>query len=161
MISVGKIVDIFDNEGITESLRTVSNEDGMEKTIKIAKERDFNGLCFVNLVDFDALYGHRRNPGGYGEAIDRFDVQLGELLPYIKDDDLLILTADHGNDPTFSGTDHTREIVPLLMYNPKMKHFKIIAQRKTFADLGRTITENFNTKKTPHGTSFLDELKGA
>lgn len=160
VISVGKIVDIFDNEGITESLRTVSNEDGMEKTIKIAKEKDFTGLCFVNLVDFDALYGHRRNPVGYGEAIDTFDRQLGELLPLIKADDLLILTADHGNDPTYKGTDHTREIVPLLMYNPLMKNLKIIPQRKTFADLGMTITDNFNVKKTPHGTSFLHELKG-
>ncbi|MFA5720316.1 MAG: phosphopentomutase, partial [Acholeplasmataceae bacterium] len=160
VISVGKIVDIFDNEGITESYRTKSNTHGMEVTIDIAKNRDFKGLCFVNLVDFDALYGHRRDPIGYGKAIDTFDIQLGELLNYINEDDLLILTADHGNDPTFKGTDHTREIVPLLMYNPTMKHLKIIPQRQTFADLGRTISDNFNVKYTDHGESFLHELKG-
>jgi len=160
VISVGKISDIFDNEGITKSIRTVSNEDGMNKTIEIAKNTNFNGLCFVNLVDFDALYGHRRNPIGYGKAIDRFDKQLGILLPLIKDDDLLVLTADHGNDPTYKGTDHTREIVPLLMYNPKMKNLKIIKRRRTFADLGATICENFKVKSTPYGTSFLPELKG-
>ena len=126
----------------------------MNKTIEIAKNTNFNGLCFVNLVDFDALYGHRRNPIGYGKAIDRFDKQLGILLPLIKDDDLLVLTADHGNDPTYKGTDHTREIVPLLMYNPKMKNLKIIKRRRTFADLGATICENFKVKSTPYGTSF-------
>ena len=131
----------------------------MNKTIEIAKNTNFTGLCFVNLVDFDALYGHRRNPVGYGEAIDRFDKQLGTLLPLIKDDDLLILTADHGNDPTYKGTDHTR-IVPLLMYNPKMENLKIIKRRRTFADLGATISENFKVKRTPYGTSFLSKLKG-
>lgn len=160
VISVGKIADIFDNEGITKSLRTVNNEDGMEKTINIAKKDDFTGICFVNLVDFDALYGHRRDPVGYGKALDRFDLQLGTLLPSIKEDDLLILTADHGNDPTFKGTDHTREIVPLLMYNPKMENLKIIERRQTFADIAATITENFKIKGTPYGTSFLNELKG-
>ncbi|MGI6359895.1 MAG: phosphopentomutase [Acholeplasmatales bacterium] len=160
VISVGKIADIFDNDGITKSFRTVSNEDGMEKTINIAKNDDFTGICFVNLVDFDALYGHRRDPIGYGKALDRFDIQLGTLLPLIKEDDLLVLTADHGNDPTFKGTDHTREIVPLLMYNPKMKNLKIIERRRTFADIAATITENFKIKKTPYGTSFLKKLKG-
>ena len=120
VISVGKINDIFVGEGITESNHSNSSVHGMEQTIDIAK-RDFNGLCFTNLVDFDALWGHRRNPVGYAEEIERFDVKLGELLKVLRDDDLLMITADHGNDPTYTGTDHTREQVPLIMYSPSMK----------------------------------------
>ncbi|AGN24082.1 phosphopentomutase [Erysipelothrix rhusiopathiae SY1027] len=121
VISVGKISDIFDGEGITESYRTKSNEHGMEETIRITKDHDFNGFMFVNLVDFDAMYGHRRDPIGYGKALEAFDVQLGTLLQHIGDRDLLIITADHGNDPTHTGSDHTREEVPVLYYSPSLQ----------------------------------------
>ncbi len=158
VISVGKIYDIFDSEGISESNRTVSNEDGMIKTINLM-DKPFNGLLFTNLVDFDALWGHRRDPEGYGKGLEDFDVQLGELLKKVTEDDLLILTADHGNDPTYRGTDHTREEVPLLIYSPALKGNYRLDKRMTFADVGATITENFNTKPTSYGKSFLNELK--
>lgn len=160
VISVGKISDIFDGYGITESNKSKSSVHGMEQTIEIAK-RDFTGLCFVNLVDFDALWGHRRNPGGYGEEIERFDVKLGELLPLIKEDDLLIITADHGNDPTYTGTDHTREKVPFLAYSPSMKGNGELPETDTFAVIGATIADNFNVSM-PEGTigsSILGLLK--
>lgn len=157
VISVGKIIDIFDGEGITEYYRTKSNEDGMNQTIGLM-EKEFNGLMFVNLVDFDALWGHRRNPEGYAKGLEDFDVQLGQLIDLIKEDDLLVVSADHGNDPTFKGTDHTREFVPLLMYSPKIEGSIHLRTRETFADLGQTICENFNVKPTSSGTSFLDVL---
>ena len=162
-ISVGKIYDIFDSEGLTESNKSQSSVHGMEQTIDIAG-RDFNGLCFTNLVDFDALWGHRRNPIGYGEEIERFDVKLGELLNVLRKDDLLILTADHGNDPTYIGTDHTRETVPMIAYSPSMKASGILKERDAFhnfAVLGATITENFGVNM-PEGTigeSILDLLQ--
>ena len=162
-ISVGKIYDIFDSEGLTESNKSKSSVHGMEQTIDIAG-RDFNGLCFTNLVDFDALWGHRRNPIGYGEEIERFDVKLGELLNVLRKDDLLILTADHGNDPTYIGTDHTRETVPMIAYSPSMKASGILKERDAFhnfAVLGATITENFGVNM-PEGTigeSILDLLQ--
>ena len=159
MISVGKIFDIFDGEGLTESNKSKSSVHGMEQTIEIAK-RDFEGLCFTNLVDFDALWGHRRNPVGYGEEIERFDEKLGELLPLLKEDDLLILTADHGNDPTYTGTDHTRELVPFIAYSPSMKEGGAIEGADTFAVIGATIADNFEVKM-PEGTigySILDRL---
>ena len=159
VIAIGKINDIFGGEGINYYSRTVSNHDGMEQTIELAKNKDFKGLCFVNLVDFDALYGHRRNPQGYGQAINEFDEQLGTFLKHMNDDDLLIITADHGNDPTHHGTDHTREFVPIMCYNPKMTSFKHIELRKTFADVGITITDNFKTQNPQNGTSFLNALK--
>lgn len=158
-LAVGKINDIFNAQGINEFTKTKSNYDGMEKTINIAKEKDFTGLCFVNLVDFDALYGHRRNPIGYGKAIDEFDLQLKELLEVLNDDDLLILTADHGNDPVHHGTDHTREFVFLIAYSPSMKKSLRLATRDTFADVGATISENFKVKQTEHGNSFLNKIK--
>ncbi len=158
-LAVGKINDIFDGYGINEFVRTVSNYDGMEKTIDIAKNKDFTGLCFVNLVDFDALYGHRRDPIGYGKAIDEFDSQLKDLLKVLKDDDLLIITADHGNDPVHHGTDHTREYVPLVCYNHNMSGSYNIGIRKTFADIAATISDNFNVKKTSNGSSFLNKVK--
>ena len=162
-ISVGKIYDIFDSEGLTESNKSKSSVYGMEQTIDIAG-RDFKGLCFTNLVDFDALWGHRRNPIGYGEEIERFDVKLGELLNVLRKDDLLILTADHGNDPTYTGTDHTRETVPMIAYSPSMKASGILKERDAFhnfAVLGATITENFGVNM-PEGTigeSILDLLQ--
>ena len=160
VISVGKIYDIFDGEGITESNRSKSSVHGMEQTIEIA-QRDFTGLCFVNLVDFDALWGHRRNVTGYAQELERFDVKLGELLEVLKEDDLLIITADHGNDPTYTGTDHTREKVPFLAYSSSMKGLKKLKEASTFAIIGATITDNFGLSM-PEGTigsSILEELK--
>ena len=153
VISVGKIRDIYEGEGITESNKIKSNHHGMEITIDITK-RDFTGLCFVNLVDFDALYGHRRNALGYAECVEEFDQQLGELLPLINNDDLLMIVADHGNDPTHTGTDHTRENVPLLVYNPQLKG-KNLGVRKTFADVGATIAKNFEVDMPKIGKSIF------
>ena len=160
VISVGKIFDIFDGEGLTESNKSKSSVHGMEQTIDIAK-REFEGLCFVNLVDFDALWGHRRNVKGYAEELERFDVKLGELLDELREDDLLIITADHGNDPTHTGTDHTREKVPFFAYSPSMEGYGKLEDQNTFAVIGATIADNFEVKM-PEGTigsSLLDELK--
>ena len=159
VISVGKIADIFDGEGITESNKSKSSVHGMEQTIEIAG-RDFTGLCFVNLVDFDAQWGHRRNVQGYAEELERFDVKLGQLLPLLRDDDLLILTADHGNDPTFRGTDHTREDVPFLAYSPSMQGHGALSDCDTFAVIGATIADNFGVAMPEGtiGTSLLDCL---
>ncbi len=157
VISVGKISDIFNTRGITEGNKIKSNHNGMEITTEIAK-RDFNGLCFVNLVDFDALYGHRRNPEGYKQALEEFDTDLAVLMKELKDDDLLIITADHGNDPTWKGTDHTREYVPLLVYSKSIGKGNL-GTRKTFADIGATISDNFGVKLPNLGTSFLKDLK--
>ena len=141
VISVGKIADIFNNQGITEKYHSDSSVQGMEQTIEIAK-RDFHGLTFVNLVDFDALWGHRRNPGGYGRELEKFDEKLTQLLPLIREDDLLMITADHGNDPTYTGTDHTREQTPLLIYSPGLKGGQLPVQ-DSFAVSGATILDNF------------------
>ena len=160
VIGIGKIHDIFCGEGITESLHSTSSVNGMEQTIDICK-KDFEGLCFVNLVDFDALWGHRRNPEGYGREIEKMDQNLGVLLKTMREDDLLIITADHGNDPTYTGTDHTREYVPLLAYSKKMKAGGKIADTDTFAVIGATIADNFDIRM-PEGTvgySILEELK--
>ena len=160
VISVGKIFDIFDGEGLTESNKSKRSVHGMEQTIDIAK-REFEGLCFVNLVDFDALWGHRRNVKGYAEELERFDVKLGELLDELREDDLLIITADHGNDPTHTGTDHTREKVPFFAYSPSMEGYGKLEDQNTFAVIGATIADNFEVKM-PEGTigsSLLDELK--
>ncbi len=160
VISVGKINDIFVGEGITESNHSDSSVHGMEQTIDIAK-RDFTGFCFVNLVDFDALWGHRRNPVGYAEEIERFDVKLGELLPLLKEDDLLIITADHGNDPTYTGTDHTREKVPFLAYSPSFEGSGALQETDTFAIIGATIADNFGVEMPADtiGYSILSDLK--
>ena len=159
VISIGKINDIFVGEGITEAQKSKSSVHGMEQTIAMA-QRDFTGLCFVNLVDFDALWGHRRNPVGYAQEIERFDKKLGELLPLLRDDDLLILTADHGNDPTHTGTDHTRERVPFLAYSPSMKEGRKLEEKSTFAVIGASILDNFDLQMPEHtiGTSILPEL---
>ena len=141
VISVGKIADIFNNQGITEKYHSDSSVQGMEQTVEIAK-RDFHGLTFVNLVDFDALWGHRRNPEGYGRELEKFDEKLTQLLPLIREDDLLMITADHGNDPTYTGTDHTREQTPLLIYSPGFKGGELPVQ-DTFAVSGATILDNF------------------
>ena len=159
VISVGKIYDIFDGCGLTESNKSQSSVHGMEQTNEIA-DRDFTGLCFTNLVDFDALWGHRRDPEGYGKEIEKFDAGLGELLTKLNDDDLLMITADHGNDPTYSGTDHTREQVPLLMYSPSMKQSADIGEADSFGDIGATIADNFGVAmpKGTIGESLLDRL---
>lgn len=160
VISVGKIRDIFDGEGITESHKSKSSVHGMEQTIEIC-QKDFNGFCFVNLVDFDALWGHRRNPVGYGEELERFDEKLGTLLPLLREDDLLIITADHGNDPTYTGTDHTREKVPFLAYSPSFTGSGRLSEAESFATIGATVLENFGLKKADSmiGESVLDDLK--
>lgn len=159
VISIGKINDIFVGEGITQAHKSKSSVHGMEQTIEIAKE-DFNGLCFVNLVDFDALWGHRRDAKGYAKEIEMFDEKLGRLMPLLREDDLLILTADHGNDPTYKGTDHTREKVPFLAWSPTMKEGGPLSEQETFAVIGATIAENFKVKMPDGciGTSILDEL---
>ena len=145
---IGKISDIFDGYGVTKTQKTVSNEDGMDKTIA-ELDVDFEGLCFVNLVEFDSEYGHRRNPIGYGEAIERFDKRVGEFIAKMRKDDLLIITADHGNDPTWAGTDHTRELIPLIVYSPSLINpnpNQEYAQSDCFGNMGATILENFGLK---------------
>ncbi len=160
VIGVGKINDIFCGEGITETNRSTSSVHGMEQTIDICR-KDFHGLCFTNLVDFDALWGHRRNPKGYGKEIEKFDKNLGVLLEELREDDLLILTADHGNDPTYTGTDHTREYVPFLAYSKTMKEGGKIPEQDTFAVIGATIAENFGIQMPENtiGHSILKELE--
>jgi len=158
VLAVGKINDIFDGSGVTGTVKTKSNEDGMNQTIEIA-QKDFHGLCFVNLVDFDALWGHRRNPQGYAKDLDAFDVQLAKLLEYLTEDDLLILTADHGNDPVHAGTDHTREMVPLIFYSKAFKSGGLLPITDNFAYLGATIAENFGVKMPDIGKSLLNYLK--
>lgn len=157
VIAIGKIADIYDGEGVTKSLRTVSNMDGMDKLVETL-DMDFTGISFVNLVDFDALYGHRRDPEGYGKALEEYDARLPEVFAKMKEDDLLMITADHGNDPVAPGTDHTREYVPLLVYSKSMSEGKELPIRETFADLGATVAENFNVKLPNFGKSFLNEL---
>ena len=158
-ISVGKINDIFDGEGITESNKSKSSVHGMEQTLEIM-DKEFKGSCFVNLVDFDALWGHRRNPVGYAEELEKFDVNLGKVLDKLKEDDLLIITADHGNDPTYKGTDHTREHVPFLAYSPSMTESGLMETSDSFAAIGATIAENFGVKMPENtiGESVLSKL---
>ena len=158
VMAIGKINDIYNGEGITSTERTKDNMDGMDKFIATL-DKDFKGISFINLVDFDALFGHRRDPIGYGKALEEFDVRLNEVLPKLTADDLLIITADHGNDPTMPGTDHTREYVPLIVYSPKFKEIIELPLRNTFADIGATISENFDVATTEFGESFLSLLK--
>lgn len=159
VISVGKISDIYDGEGITEAYKSKSSVHGMEQTLELM-EKDFKGLCFVNLVDFDALWGHRRDPIGYAEELEKFDVNLGKVLEKLKDDDLLIITADHGNDPTYKGTDHTREFVPFLAYSPSMIESGAMETSNSFAAVGATIADNFEVEMPENtiGESVLDKL---
>ena len=160
VISIGKIRDIFDGEGITRALKSKSSVHGMEQTIEVSGE-EFHGLCFVNLVDFDALWGHRRDPEGYAKEIEKFDKNLGILMENLREDDLLIITADHGNDPTYTGTDHTREKVPLLLYSKSMTGGGKLPETDTFAVVGATVADNFGVKM-PEGTignSLMKYLK--
>lgn len=157
VIAIGKISDIFADEGITKSIHTKSNEDGILQTLNMMKE-SFTGFCFTNLVDFDSKYGHRRDPKGYAQALEHFDSYIPELIAGIGERDLLVITADHGNDPTYTGTDHTREYVPILIYHPNITQGKFIGVRNTFSDLAATIAENFDVTKPEHGTSFLQQI---
>ncbi|MBC5637128.1 phosphopentomutase [Ornithinibacillus sp. BX22] len=157
VIAIGKISDIYDGEGVTKAIRTVDNDDGMTKLVE-SMSMDFHGISFLNLVDFDAKFGHRRDPQGYGEALEAYDARLPEVLSKLKDDDLLIITADHGNDPVHHGTDHTREYVPLLVHHKGIDVGRELPIRKTFADIGATIADNFNVTLPEHGKSFLKEI---
>ena len=157
-IGVGKIYDIFAGQGIEKTTRIKSNLDGMNVTIEQAKE-DFHGLCFVNLVDFDMVYGHRRNIDGYAGAATEFDGKLAELLPLLKDDDMLIVTADHGCDPGFSGTDHTREYIPIVVYGKNLKAGVNLGTRSTYADIAATTADYLGVKADIAGTSFLKEIE--
>nr|WP_165094620.1 phosphopentomutase [Paenibacillus apii] len=158
VIAVGKINDIFSGEGVTAAHPTKSNEHGIEVTIEQLR-KPFEGLLFTNLVDFDSLYGHRRDPEGYGHALEVFDQALPDILSALSEDDLLIVSADHGNDPVHSGTDHTREYVPLLVYGPKLQAPDSLGVRSTFSDVAATIADNFGAAAPKYGTSFLGELK--
>lgn len=157
VIAIGKISDIFNHRGITKSIKTQDNLDGIHKIID-TMHTNFHGLCFANLNDFDSKYGHRRNVEGYANALKELDQYIPEMLQSLREDDLFILTADHGNDPTWTGTDHTRENVPLFIYSKKLSKTGRIPTRKTFADLGETIIDNFQGIKKEVGTSFLDDI---
>lgn len=158
VIAIGKISDIFNGEGVTDAVRTKNNTDGMDKFAEVVR-RDFHGISFLNLVDFDANFGHRRDPIGYGNALQEFDARLPEITEVMTEDDLLIITADHGNDPTFPGTDHTREYVPLIVYSPRFNGGSELALRETFADIAATVAENFKVEAPKFGKSFLNDLK--
>lgn len=161
VISIGKISDIFNGEGITEAYHSDSSVHGMEQTKNLVANKDFEGLCFVNLVDFDALWGHRRNPDGYAKETERFDEKLGEVLEFLKEDDLLMITADHGNDPTYKGTDHTREQVPLLIYAKGLEGSGRLEETDSFGTVGASIAENFGIAMPEGtiGTSILGQVK--
>ena len=158
VIAVGKISDIFNGEGVTEAIRTKNNMDGMDKYAEVVR-KDFTGMSFLNLVDFDANFGHRRDPQGYGEALEQFDARLPEILDALGEDDVLMITADHGNDPTFPGTDHTREYVPLLVYSPGFTQATEMPLNETFADIAATIADNFGIKAPTYVKSFLPLLE--
>lgn len=157
VVSIGKIYDIFDGCGITKKIVSHSNKEGVDKLLEIM-DKNFTGLCYVNLNDFDTLYGHRRDIKGYANAIEEFDVEIPVILNKLNNDDLLIITADHGNDPSFKGTDHTRENVPVLVYSRLFKNPKKLPPLDTIADIGATVADNFDVKNAPIGRSFLDKL---
>ena len=157
VLSVGKIIDIFAEKGITDFVRTVNNEDGINKTLEFMN-RDANGLIFTNLVDFDMQYGHRNDPVGYANALNYFDLRLPELIAKLKDDDILMVTADHGCDPVTPSTDHSREYIPLVIYGKKLKSGINLGTRSTFADIGATILDYFGLDITIDGTSFLGDI---
>lgn len=158
VISIGKINDIFNTMGITEAIKSKSSVEGMKQTIEVAS-KDFNGICFTNLVDFDAKWGHRRDSEGYAKELESFDELLPELLNKLKDDDVLFITADHGNDPTWKGTDHTREMIPCLIYSKQYKEPKYLGTKQSFACIGKTIADMFKVNMPQIGESLLTELK--
>jgi phosphopentomutase len=159
VVAIGKIEDLFGGRGVTAAHHTVSDADGMDR-VERELDRVDRGLIFTNLVDFDAKYGHRNDPRGYAENLERFDTRLEALLPHLRDTDLLVVTADHGNDPTTPSTDHSREYVPLLVTGPRVRAGVNLGTRDTFADLGQTLAENFGVGGLAHGVSFLDDLVG-
>lgn len=158
VISVGKINDIFNTCGITEAVKSKSSHEGLQQTIEYAK-KDFNGICFTNLVDFDAKWGHRRNPEGYAKELVDFDENLPDLIANLREDDVLYITADHGNDPTWTGSDHTREYIPILVYSKSFKEPKELPLGDSFANIGATIAEQFDVKAPKIGKSFNSLLK--
>ena len=158
VISIGKIYDIFNGKGITKKVRSANNKDGVDKLLDIM-DKKFKGICFANLNDFDTLYGHRRDVKGYARAIEELDVEIPMILNKLNNDDLLIITADHGNDPTFKGTDHTRENTPVIIYSRIFNEPKMLPIMNTFADIGATIADNFDVDMPMIGTSYLDKLK--
>lgn len=157
VIAVGKIEDIFNGQGITEAIHTKDNMDGVDQTINYIK-KDNKGLIFTNLVDFDSKYGHRRNIKGYKEALEEFDARIPEIIESMNEKDILIINADHGNDPAYKGTDHTREYIPLLVYGKDIKEGINLGTRKSFADIGATVADILNVSKTKNGTSFKEEV---
>jgi len=157
VLSVGKIIDIFAQKGITEHVRTENNEQGIERTLEYM-DRDFEGLVFTNLVDFDMVYGHRNDAEGYAKALSYFDSRLPEILGKLRDDDILMITADHGCDPVTPSTDHSREYIPLMVYGKKLKTGVNLGTRSSFADIGATILDYFGQKITIAGESFLKEI---
>jgi phosphopentomutase len=158
VFAIGKIVDLFAGKGIAASVHTGSDDEGMDQVERAMAERP-RGLIFANLVDFDTVYGHRNDVSGYAQNLERFDARLSELIPSLRPDDLLILTADHGNDPTTPSTDHSREYVPLLVCGPRVRAGVDLGTRPTFADLGQTLAEVFGVGPLAHGTSFLDQVR--
>ena len=158
VISIGKIADIFNNKGVTESTKTIDNEDGIKKIIETINQ-DFNGLCFANLNDFDSMYGHRRDVVGYGKALKRFDNAIPEIISALREEDLLMIVADHGNDPTFKGTDHTRENIPVLMYSKQFKYTGTLPYVGNFADIGASISKNFNIDMPKIGKNLFNIFK--
>lgn len=155
--AVGKISDIFNGKGVTQAVHTDSNMDGVDKTIQ-ALGMDFDGFVFTNLVDFDSKYGHRRDPQGYGQCIEEFDARLPEIMGAMDEDDVLMICADHGNDPVHSGFDHTREYVPLLVYGKKVKAGANLGIRKTFADVGATVADILGAEAPSIGESFKEVI---
>ena len=157
VLSVGKIIDIFAEKGITEFVRTANNEEGIERTLENL-DKDFNGLSFTNLVDFDMQYGHRNDAPGYAKALSYFDSRLPEMLEKLRDDDILMITADHGCDPVTPSTDHSREYIPLVIYGKKLKKGVNLDTRSSFADIGATILDYFGLPISIDGESFLSEI---
>jgi phosphopentomutase len=158
LFAIGKIADLFAGQGITESVRTASDDEGMDQVERALAARP-RGMIFANLVDFDTVYGHRNNVEGYALNLERFDARLSELVPRLRPDDLLVLTADHGNDPTTASTDHAREYVPLLAYGAHVRAGADLGTRPTFADLGQTLADVFGVGPLAHGTSFLNQIR--
>ena len=157
VLSIGKVKDLFAGRGITRAVPTASDADGVDRVIE-AMRGGADGLIFANLVDFDAVYGHRNDVAGYAANIERFDDRLGAVLAELGDTDLLVITADHGNDPTTPSTDHSREHVPLLLTGRRVRRGVNVGTRPTFADLGQTIAANFSVGPLAHGTSFLEDI---
>ena len=157
VIAVGKISDIFAGKGVTEAVRTADNVEGIERTIEYTK-KPFHGLCFVNLVDFDMKYGHRNDIDGYAKALTYFDSKLPEIMENLKDEDILMITADHGCDPSTPSTDHSREYTPLVIYGKQLKNNVNLHVKKTFSDIGATIVEYLGLPLEIKGSSFLNEI---